>query len=943
LSHLLVERLAEGWRKLGIFDRVNAAFDEVGFTDSYIDALGRPASQAKPKVIKDGVWGMIEVDPSSLRLLDAPIMQRMRWIKQLGLTYLTYPSAEHTRFIHSLGMYCVVSRFMDVLSRNPPGSSSPLDPFVKWIPTETHKRLVSHAAILHDIGHMPFSHVTESVMQSDGSLFRCGESTVEDFTLKAEDLLERPLKLAECMSLAIVLSPRFDKFYRNWVCVEAGELDAVKIAALIAGIEPEAKLTGIANIISGASIDADKIDYINRDAEACGIPAGVDLSRLFLRSSFLEVRPAELQRLRSMPIPPSDGEVVFVVNASGLDSIEEVGHARTTLYHRVYLHQTTRNAERLLAKAIFATATNASPKAALPELIDAFEVWGIDDISLLNKLATSSDPKIAKLGARIKFRQLPKRACAFGRSLCFLSIPIERMFPQMAASERLNLSKQIVGSRLDELGAKQLKGSDLRALEKEIAEESTKLAVVLGRSDDTSSPLEVVSVLPMPNVEANRSDCIILEHEQLTSTAASSVSDEQMEASDIVKSVGYVMSDKAWREITFVAARKVLYLRKRSLTKISFVPHSEIEIEVKAEGRILLDLDAVARRVSLNKEKVQSTLQSAARAGYFENCPRLVPVTVSDTKIDEIAGQLLSFNGQGNWRVSRQSIIAFLAQFPINIRDGMAELLTKIRLLDKAELVKPIRESLTKIDLKGGQGFITGFSPDSGNSVRTSVEHELSSTLIKEGWLFKKTIRDVISESNAKDTLVLVDDNVTSGSQAVCQFLAWSGVDESKWTAEQRSERGIERAPLSARDLKVLKSVRLNIVTALGTEEAGETLSSELVSLGLTKFEGLTFGEKMRDGVGIPLEIEKFLESVGTSALAWARFGATELSALDALDLKNCERDALGYRGAKALVTTLLSVPTGTLTPLWCPGFHNGEPWMPLLIRRGYLEKLVIS
>jgi deoxynucleoside triphosphate triphosphohydrolase SAMHD1 len=357
----------------------------------------------------------------------------------------------------------------------------------------------------------------------------------------------------------------------------------------------------------------------------------------------------------------------------------------------------------------------------------------------------------------------------------------------------------------------------------------------------------------------------------------------------------------------------------------------------------MLDVDAVARRVSLNKEKIQSTLQSAARAGYFDNCPRLVPVTVSDAKIDEIAGRLSSFNGHGNWRVSHQSIIAFLAQFPIGIRDEMAKLLSKIRLLDRAELVKPIRQSLTKIDLKGGRGFITGLSPDSGNSVRTIVEHELSSTLLKEGWFFRKTVRDAISEARAEDTLVLVDDNVTSGSQAVCQFLAWSGVHESKWTSEQRSERGIEQTPLSARDLEVLKSVKLNIVTALGTDEAKNTLSSELISLGLKNFAGLTFGEKMRDEVDPPPEIEKFLKGVGTSALAWARFGISELSAMDENDLKSCERDALGYRGAKALVTTLLSVPTGTLTPLWCPGFHNGEPWMPLLIRRGYLEKLVIS
>ena len=759
-----IEKLEARWRKLGVFEQIESAFDRIGFTEDYLNQLGRPPGRAKPKVIKDGVWGMIEVDPSSVRLLDAPLVQRMRWIKQLGLTYLTYPSAEHTRFIHSLGMFCVVSRFMEIIAR-PSEDAAPSAPFRRWRPNPQHVRFLTHAAILHDVGHMPYSHVTESVMQADSALFKCGPMSVEDFILEAEDTLGKSPKLAECLSLAVVLSPRFRRFYRGWVCTEAEEPDALKIGALIVGIEPESGLTGLANIISGTSIDADKIDYINRDAGACGIPAGVDVARLFLRSSFLDVRPPEIQRLRSLQNPPSRSEVVFVVNASGLDSIEEIGQARTTLYHRVYLHQTTRNAERLFAKAMHAAAS--SPCRGLAwfrsgllagffsaaekpvKFSDALEIWSMGDASLLNDLAASATGEAAKLASRLRSRQLPKRACAFGRNLCRLSTPIEHIFPKMRIEECRRVSKQIIGSLLDELRSKQLKGSDQRDLEQKIAVEAGSLASLLRSSsfDVPATNLELISVLPMPNVEANRSDCIILENEQLSSTASSSITDEQMEAADIAKSTGYVMSDENWREITFVAARSVLYARKQPLADIEFAPHSGLSTIIKAEGRISLDVEAVVRRVGLDKDKIDRTVRAAERAGYFAGRPRLVPVTVADTTLDQVASLLTSFNGQGNWKVTPMSIRAFLAQLPDSLRCGMADVLLRMRHLDRAQLSRLIRDALARIDLQGRRGFITGLSPDSGNLVRTQIEHELSVALKNDGWIFKKTIRDVFFDA----------------------------------------------------------------------------------------------------------------------------------------------------------------------------------------------------
>ena len=201
------------------------AFDKIGFTggSGYVGAAVKAGQSSrasrKEKVVKDNVWGMVEVDWQSIRLLDSPVVQRLRGIKQLGFSYLTYPSAEHSRFTHSLGMYCVVSRFLDAIDRRarqyrdrPHTDDAAV--YEVWGPD---KQLISdllHAAILHDVGHMPFSHASENVFEAHQSDMTCGPKSVDDFRFDIEEALATTLSFSECLALAVVLSPRFKQFYR---------------------------------------------------------------------------------------------------------------------------------------------------------------------------------------------------------------------------------------------------------------------------------------------------------------------------------------------------------------------------------------------------------------------------------------------------------------------------------------------------------------------------------------------------------------------------------------------------------------------------------------------------------------------------------------------------------------------------------------------------------
>jgi uncharacterized protein len=182
------------------------------------------------EVVRDPLWNNIRLDPEALAVLDTPAFQRLRYVRQLGHAFLVYPGATHTRLEHALGTYHLARRALEQLRE----SNDRPDP-----DTSRHIRL---AALLHDIGHYPFSHALE-----------------EAGMLNHELLAERQLATPE---LARVL--------------DKANVDPGRLLALIQGTSDEP----LAGLISGG-LDVDKLDYLSRDALMCGVPYGViDVDRL---------------------------------------------------------------------------------------------------------------------------------------------------------------------------------------------------------------------------------------------------------------------------------------------------------------------------------------------------------------------------------------------------------------------------------------------------------------------------------------------------------------------------------------------------------------------------------------------------------------------------------------------------------------------------------------
>jgi uncharacterized protein len=238
------------------------------------------------KVFKDPVHRYVHVkDQVIWDLIGTKEFQRLRRIRQLGTTYLTFHGAEHSRLNHSLGVYEIVRRIVDDVFQGRP----------QW--SQNERLLSLCAALLHDLGHGPFSHSFEKVFHLDHEHFTqeiiLGDTEVNQVLSKVGK--DFPKHVAEVIA----------KTYAN-----------KQVVSLIS-----------------SQIDADRMDYLQRDAYFTGVSYGhFDMERI-LRV----MRPREDQ---------------VVIKSSGMHAVEDYIMSRYQMYWQVYFHPVTRSAEVILTKIL---------------------------------------------------------------------------------------------------------------------------------------------------------------------------------------------------------------------------------------------------------------------------------------------------------------------------------------------------------------------------------------------------------------------------------------------------------------------------------------------------------------------------------------------------------------------------------------------------------------
>ncbi len=242
--------------------------------------------------LRDPLWNNIRVDGPYLRLIETPVFQRLRYVRQLGLAHLVYPGATHSRFEHALGAYHLAVETVRVLRVSDTGAAVPA---LEW-------DLVTAAALLHDIGHYPFSHALEEL----------GVPHHED--------VAGPLLCTG--DLAAILRAEF--------APDAPE----RILSLVRG-QSESPLQGL---ISG-SIDLDKIDYLKRDAMMCGVAYGeIDVDRL--------------RHGLALVSDPTSGRLAIGLREKALSALESLLFAKYQMYRNVYWQHAVRSATAMYKRLV---------------------------------------------------------------------------------------------------------------------------------------------------------------------------------------------------------------------------------------------------------------------------------------------------------------------------------------------------------------------------------------------------------------------------------------------------------------------------------------------------------------------------------------------------------------------------------------------------------------
>lgn len=379
------------------------------------DRLDHGPIASFPKTLNDAVWGTIELLPHEVLLLDCPMLQRLRGVRQLGMAHLVYPGAGYDRLEHSLGVLEAATRITDSLQRNAKYRSEygNQEESVLKPPTEEERAAIRLGALLHDIGHSPFSHATEHLI---GNGARMELEAATGIVREAFDGVGAP-QPAELMAVLFVLSDAMKKVLEHskftaW----SKNCQAEAIAGRILGSTSFLKARYLAPIVSGA-LDADKIDYMARDSHHAGLPLGLDITRLVSKLEVVAVTPenALAPEIRQLA-EDAEGKRFYELGISkaGLGAYEQLTIARVTLYERLYYHHKVRAAEGMIRNLAHAVA-NDKP-FALSELYQCFsddalvDVWGG---ALRTELVRSGGERATQLAGDIRRRHLFRRCYAF--------------------------------------------------------------------------------------------------------------------------------------------------------------------------------------------------------------------------------------------------------------------------------------------------------------------------------------------------------------------------------------------------------------------------------------------------------------------------------------------------------------------------------------------------
>lgn len=821
------------------------------------------------KTIQDLVWGPIEVRPDELYLLDSPLLQRLRYVAQLGVAQFLYPTIGYSRFEHSLGALFQVDRMLRAVSshRGSPDELSQL-PYTYCI------RL---AALLHDVGHCAFSHVSEKYYQFHPEITSARN--------RLKQLYRRRPSAAEVLSLLIISSPAVRALIRV-PSLPNGERplsddNAVElICAAIAGSNSEEWEPFLTQFVNGG-VDCDKLDYLARDAASAGTPAMLDSGRL-------------LSKLRVTRKAVEGGEIkTLAIDVSGIRALEELLTTRVFLFDKIYFHHKLLAAEELLRRALL-TAAKVEPVFEDPVYLLRYA----DEDFLRFRMPTPNRNEMQEAIAqaehlfwRVANRDLPKRQFAFANRFWLKPPELIRDIAHAftVPNDRANQA-HIRDLLADPVG----RIDDREALRHRIEVLSEALGHRTGIYVVWPDPERVSYKLEIPAVDA---DGETMEVETLFSSAM------WVEAYGVNKQTGYVFADvpeaAAYLAAERAFAEKSMWWDARSW-KLAKAKNTEIA--------------ALRQRFVLERASFPDWLAFRKPADFLrskEAEPRLEGVC---NKL----GTFLDTRGIDTLGLIR----TWLWQFPdVDLQESALRVLEQIRVVTRGDRKAAFDAFEAQTPTKVWCELTSKQKRTSSSSARIGYEAKDIGAAPEIGKLWELDV----SKIREQGTVVFFDDILCSGTQAVSLLYCWFGQPDAAPSAGDRDD------PLPDHLQELIREVGLTFFYPVGFQQGRDLLEKfgRDLNVRVTVFIHLDAARNTLENVEFECDDSKkrlidFLAVTGKRLLRSKQPDWSE---------ERVEEFSLGYGGLRAIITSDHAVPTCTLVPVWQGCYDPENLWLPILPR----------
>ncbi|MBQ7674632.1 MAG: HD domain-containing protein [Alphaproteobacteria bacterium] len=869
----------------------------------------------------DAVWGTITVSEGEKLILDSPILQRLRNIKQLGLADLLYSSANHTRFSHTLGVLFTASSMWQQIERELTKNHVPFDKDV-----ETTIRL---AALFHDCGHMFCSHASERFFQNDASYTRQKDiQKIRNFFNKKLNI--KP-GLSEILSCLIVFSPHVGALLNG---VQHGLKDlkltndnalndlAEKISCLILGLPYSLQTVPYSQIISG-QIDSDKLDYLKRDSYATGVPVAIDMSRVFQKLRI--VKTDKHYEMISNPSSPLTTTYRLGIAPAAINTVDHLVISRYMMFENIYFHQKVLTAEETLRYAL-----RKISKCSTGILDDFSTVLCISDAQIISEHFYDivknlpgrmvNDENEFKDALRI-LKDVSKRVL-FKRCISFTTNNIT-----FVGETETNFYTDIFVDQ---------KEKEQELFIEKVTEEVKRIKSLLNGIYSYNENTDIILIVTPPISTISLNSNMAIADKKNHDRNMEFESDSWLKSRTSQKAYNYLASYEEDRHIVFIAAEKVLYQYYGSLLNDTVLYDDNDE-------RLIDNL-----KKDLDKKQ------------YFSDAYPLLPDDDIlrfrgdlETLVDKWQGyERFSPTKATTQRINLTTIVSYIKQFSrfkeklgdydVFVK-GCIELLKNVLIISKKEIIKSLTnnikevQKLSKVDFSEIQICSLGTLQDSGSQIAyhlNEVNDILKRQLTEDfGVVYKVKSLNELQEGDIKPVMLFIEDAFSSGKQITSIFEELMGVDASKRQTQESHGRELPD------DIKnKLKQSKLYFSFIFYDKQNEKDFIERLKELGLTDVHLIQYKDfpesyfKRADVQNrADYQLTKSYFEKAAELLLHDKAIDEEGNYRANWNEERLKSSLLGYNDAQKLIVFPWNTPTYTITALWLSS--RKENWFSLFQR----------